>query len=294
MTLFLQLLVNGVALGGIYSLVALGFSLIFGVTRTFHFVHGSVYVASAYCYYSLKILLGWNIYITIVLTLLLAICMGILVETQLYRRMRIRGAIQITIFIAAFGTLLVIQNLIAIFYGNDAKNLRPGVIGKKVEIGEIIATHLQIEIVIIAIILFIALLLFLFYTKVGRNMRAVASNPEMARVVGINVDRVYWLTYAVGSALVVPAAILISYEFQATPDMGTWAVLMAVIALIVGGVNSVFGAGIAGMMLGIITNLGVWKIPSEWQSAIAFGILILFISFKPTGIFGKKFIREGV
>lgn len=292
MTLFFQLLANGIALGAIYALVALGFSLIFGVTRTFHFVHGSVYVAAAYCYYTLHVVLGWNVVLTVACTLVLAVAMGVLTETQLYRRMRRSGALPLTIFIAAFGVLITIQNLIAIFYGNDARNLRPGLTVQRFDIGGVVITSLQIQMVVVAVVLFVALLAFLRYTKLGRMMRAVSSSPEMARIVGIDVDRVYWLTYAVGSALAVPAAILVSYEFQATPDMGTWAVLMAVIALIVGGIGSVFGAGLAGMFLGIVTNLGVWKIPSEWQSAIAFGILIVFIVAKPTGIFGQQFDRK--
>ncbi|MBI4610078.1 MAG: branched-chain amino acid ABC transporter permease [Candidatus Rokubacteria bacterium] len=285
--LFAQLTVNGLIGGSLFALLAISFGIILATTRTFHFAHGIVYTAAAYAAYAFAEKLSIPLGLAVVLAVAAAGLVGVGIEVLVYQPLRRLYASQLTILIASLGVLIIIENAIAIFFGTDAKILS-GFPSRLIVLGGVAFTTLHLTVVLVSWGLFGILLLYLYGTRSGRTMRAVANSPEMAEIVGIDTRRVFVTAFAIGSALAAPAAILYTLDKGATPDMGVTAVLMAAIAVIVGGVESLPGAALGGLIIGLARNWGIWLVPSEWQSAIAFGILLVVILFRPTGLFGVK------
>lgn len=291
MDLLLELVVIGVVVGSIYALLAVGFALIFVTTRLFHFAHGAVYAVAAYTIFFAKQSLGWDILPGMLLALVVAVLVGVGIELGVYRPLRRLGATPLTILIASLGVMIFLQNLLALAFGSDIKNIGAGFPTDIYHVGSLSLTSLQIATVIAAIALFVLLQLYLKFTRTGKAIRAVANNAELSNIIGIGSDRVFILVFAIGSALAAPAALLVSLHTGITPTMGTMAIMVGAVAVIVGGVGSVPGAALGALLIGVAENVGVWRIPSEWQPAIAFGILLVFIIFRPTGFFGQK-IRQ--
>ncbi|MBI4590779.1 MAG: branched-chain amino acid ABC transporter permease [Candidatus Rokubacteria bacterium] len=292
MDLFAQLLVNGVVAGSLYALVACSFGLILGTTGTFHFAHGVVYAAGAYgAYFAAG--LGLPLWAAAGVGIAGAALLGTLIEVVVYRPLRRIAASPLVILIASLGTLIVLENAIAIGFSTDAKVLE-GFPRKGIVLGGVGFTTLHVTMVAVSLVLFLGLLAFLRWTRRGKAIRAVANSPEMAEIVGIDTARVFLLVFALGSAMAAPAAILIMLDRGATPDMGMDAILIAAIAVIVGGIGSVPGAALGALIIGLAQNLGVMKIPSEWQAAIAFGVLLLVVILRPRGLVGKKLRRAEI
>jgi len=178
--------------------------------------------------------------------------------------------------------------VLAIIFTPDPLRMDVGWLADSVQLGPIFLTRLHLVSVGTAIIGFLALMAFLKYSLWGQAIRAVSSSPEMARTVGIDLRRVHLLTYAVGSAISAPAGILLAMDVGAEPYRGTTFVLLASVAVIMGGIGSIPGAALGALFLALLENLGVWKIPSEWQSTISFGIFLIFIVVRPRGFFGRK------
>ena len=286
MDLFAQLLVNGVIAGSLYALVACSFGLILGTTGTFHFAHGVVFAAGAYgAYFATG--RGLPLWAAAAAGIAGAALLGVLIELVVYRPLRKISASPLVILIASLGTLIVLENAIAIGFSTDAKVLE-GFPRKALIVGGVGFTTLHVTMVAVSLIAFAGLLAFLHSTRTGRAIRAVATSPEMAEIVGIDTGRVFLLVFAIGSAMAAPAAILIMMDRGATPDMGMEAILIAAIAVIVGGIGSVPGAALGALIIGVAQNLGVMKIPSEWQAAIAFGLLLVVVIVRPHGLLGKK------
>lgn len=291
MDLFWQLLVNGIIAGSGWALVALGFALIFAVCQTFHLAHGAVYVAAGYLMYLFKVELALDPVISFLCTLIFATLLGMGMELLVYRPMRRVKASPMIMLISSVGMLIFISNLVALIWTSQVKSLTAGEVRVGYLLGGVAFSPLHVIMVLTALVLFATLQIFLKTTRTGRAMGAVANNPMMAEVVGIDVERIMLITMALGSALAVPAGVLATLDIGARPEMGLYAILMATIAVKVGGIGSIPGAGFGGVFIGIAANLGVWKIPSKWQDAIAFGILLLFIVFRPTGFFGQKLYK---
>jgi branched-chain amino acid transport system permease protein len=288
-----QLLVNGLIAGGIYSLVALGFGLIYSTTRFFHFAHGGVYAAGAYLTYACW-LSGLNLYAAIPLAVIGTSILGALLDIGIYRPLRKKGASSLILLIASLGLFTVIQNLISLLFGDDTKTIRSGTVTEGLPIFGARITPIQIAIIIISTLMILLCWLLMKKTKIGKAMRAVANDPELARVIGIESDRVILFTFALGSALAAVAAILISLDTDMTPMMGFYALLMGVVAVIAGGVGSIPGAALGGLLVGMAQHLGVWKLPTQWQDTIVFLILIFFLLFRPQGFLGKAVKKAAV
>jgi len=288
-----QLLVNGLIAGGIYSLVALGFGLIYSTTRFFHFAHGAVYAVGAYLTYACW-LSGMSLYAAIPLAVIGTSILGALLDIGIYRPLRQKGASSLILLIASLGLFTVIQNLISLVFGDDTKTIRSGTVTEGLPLFGARITPIQIAIIIVSALLILLCWILMKRTKVGKAMRAVANDPELARVVGIEPDRVILFTFALGSALAAVAAILISLDTDMTPMMGFYALLMGVVAVIAGGVGSIPGAALGGLLVGMAQHLGVWKIPTQWQDTIVFLILIFFLLFRPQGFLGKAVKKAAV
>ena len=289
-----QFLVNGIIAGSVYALVAVGFAIIYRTVRFFHFAHGVVFTAGAYFAYLFKIWLEWPLIIAIPASIGLCGVMGVLIEVSVYRPLRHKGSSALILLIASLGIYIVFQNLISMVFGDDTKTIRSGVVKEGIKLLGARITPIQITIIIVSLLLVISCFLFLKYTKAGRSVRAVANNLELAQMTGINRDGVIFWAIAVGSVLAGIAGILVALDVDMTPTMGMNALLMGVAAVIIGGVDSLPGVAFGALLLGMAQNLGVWKISSQWQDAIAFFILLIFLLFRPQGFLGKRVKKVSV
>ncbi len=288
MDLFLQLAATGIVVGSLYVLCAIGWGLIYGTTLHFHVAHGAVFTLAAYYAYAAQKFLHLPLAVAVLVAIAAASLSGVLMDLLVYQPLERRGAIRTTLFIASLGLLTLIENVLAIVFSPDPLRLDIGWLGNAVQLGPVFLTRLHLVSVATAILGFLALMAFLKYSLWGRAIRAVSSSPEMARTVGIDLKRVHLLTYAVGSAISAPAGILLAMDVGAEPYRGTTFVLLASVAVIMGGIGSIPGAAMGALFLALLENLGVWKIPSEWQSTISFGVFLVFIVVRPRGFFGRK------
>ncbi|HHT9144121.1 MAG: branched-chain amino acid ABC transporter permease [Candidatus Brocadiaceae bacterium] len=283
-----QLLLNGIISGSIYALIALGFAVIYKTVRFFHFAHGIVYTAGAYFAYSLSISLGINVILSFFLAAAFSAILGIAIDRCIYLPLRKNNAPPLVFLIASFGVFIFIQNLLQLIYGAQILTLRTGVIKEGHQFLGAVITDIQILILVVSCWLLVVLWFVVERTKMGKAIRAVADDPVGASVAGIYSERVILYAFGIGSALAGAAGILISYETNIEPTMGMNAILKGIIASLIGGVGNVPGAMLGGFFLGIVENLGIWKIQAGWKDTISFAVLIVFLLFRPEGILGKR------
>jgi branched-chain amino acid transport system permease protein len=284
MILFFQQLVNGIMLGSVYSLVALGLTLIYGILHIPNFAHGHKYMWAAFTSLFLVVNFHTNYWVSLIIAMVVLGLAGAGVERLVYRPLR--NVPHINSFIAAIGLLLVLESLSLIFWGADFRRF-PSLYDKPIHIFGIAIT-LQRLLVIIAAALFIILLqLFIKRTWLGATIEAVAQNPEGAQLVGISIDRVSSLTFGIGTSLAAAAASLIAPIFLVYPTLGAMPNLKAFVVIIIGGMGSIPGAVIGGLMLGLMEALGGGYISTDYKDLFAFGALVTFLTLRPTGLFGK-------
>lgn len=292
MELVWQLVVNGLVVGSAYALVAYGFGLVFWITRTFHFAHGAVYASAGYAAYVVHTTLHPPLAVTILAAMLWSAALGLAVEALFYRPLRRAQATPLTILVTSVGLLIAGENLLSLAFGPEHRTLASTDVQRGWNVLGAYITPPQAMMIGSALLLLAMLQLFLRATRHGRTLRAVADNPDMAGTVGIDLSRVYLLTVAIASALAAPGAVLTALDKGVTPDMGLMMILLASIAVIVGGVSSMAGVALGAGLLGLAQNLGIWRLPSEWQDGMAFSILLVFILFRPRGFFGQKLARQ--
>ena len=294
MEALVQLTANGLVAGATYAPVALGFGLILGVARFWHFAHGAAYVLAAYAGFVLATGLHLPLVGAIAGAMLGAAALGALFEVWLYRPLRRARVGPHVMLVASLGAYIVLSNLVPLAFGFDVQVLTGAAPAGSVALGYARLTWINLAMLAVGALLFVALLVFVRATRAGRSIRAVISNPEMAEVVGIDVDQVRLLTFILGSALAAPAAVLVAADTGAHPEMGLTATLIAAVSVVVGGLGSLPGAFVGALIVGLAQNVGVWKVSSAWQQAIAFGLLLAFILFRPTGVFGRRLWRSHV
>jgi len=290
--LFLQLLINGIIAGSLYALLGISFTAIFAPTKIFHFMHASVYVFAGYFLYQFAMGWGWPLPVSILVAVLLAGIMGALAERVIYSPLRRMGAGSMEMLLSSFGGYVILQNLILLIWKSDPRTVKiPEVLKNGIPVGLLTFTPLDILTVITAGAALGAVVLFMRHTKVGKAMRAVENDPLGATITGIPTEWVRLVSFFLGSVLVAVAVTFHVVDKGLEPTIGVNAVLVATVAMIVGGVGSYGGAALAGLMIGIAENLGIWQIPSEWKNTITFCVLVLFILFRPRGFFGHRMTR---
>lgn len=290
--LLAQLVLNGIVTGCLYALLAISFAVIYAPTRTFHFAHGSVYVYGGYFLYQFAMEWGWPLPVAIPAAVLGAALLGVLVDRVVYTPLRRSGAGVMEILLSAFGTFIVLQNVLLLIWKSDPRTVRsPEALRNGISFGLLTVTPLDLITVGVAALVLGGVALFIQKTRLGKALRAVENDPEVAIMVGISTDRVRMAAFFLGSALVAVAATFTALDKGLEPTIGVNALLVAVVAMIVGGVGSFPGAALAGFFLGVVENLGIWRIPSEWKSTITFTVLAAFILFRPTGFFGRRAAR---
>lgn len=296
--MFNQLLINGIIAGSIYALIALGFTMIYKTVRFFHFAHGVVYTAGAYFAYSLSMSLGINPILSFFFAACLAAIIGIAIDRIVYHPLRRNAAPGLVFLIASFGVFIFIQNLLQLLYGAQILTLRTGPVKEGHQLSvfgyqlNAVITDIQILILVVSCLLSVVLYLLINKTKMGKAIRAVADDPIGASVSGIYPEKIVLYAFGIGSALAGMAGVLISLETNIEPTMGMNAILKGIIASIIGGIGSIPGALIGGFFLGVVENLGIWKIQAGWKDTISFGVLIVFLLLRPQGILGNKEDKE--
>ena len=284
----IQLLINGLIAGAIYALVASGFSLIYAVCRFVNFAHGATIAFSAYFLYYLFSILGLNFWAAVIFTIVFAAAFGLLTNIVVYKALRKRKASTVIMLIASFALLIFLESLILILFGADVKTIGYIKVEKGLEFFGAIITPLQIVIIVVSVLLLLVFFLYMKKTRIGKAMRAVADNKDVAEIVGISSEGIYNWSFAIGSAVAGVAGILVGLEQNLEPTMGTNLIIKAFTASVIGGIGSVPGAILGAFLLGLAENFGIWFLPSGYKDAIAFIILFIFLLFRPQGILGKR------
>lgn len=285
--MLIQLLVNGVVAGCAYALVALGFALIYGTTRTFHFAHGAVYTLSAYLFYTLYKVWGLPLVPMIVVTLGLAALFGILIDRLIYLPLVRRGSSQTIQLLSSLGFYLVTVNFIAMSYGSETKVLSSEV-QSNVRLGSIVLSQIQWVTFFSFAAFFTLLLLALRKTSLGKIIRATRDDPALVSSLGINLSRVRGVVFAIGSALAALAAILRGIDIGVEPGMGMGVTMTGAVSVIIGGVGVFEAAAFGALLLGVLQSLAAWKFSLRWQDLVTFLVLLLFLLFRPQGIFSYR------
>ena len=236
-----QILLNSIVAGSIYFLVATSFSVIYQTNKFFHFAHAATFTFSAYFTFMFSQMLGWSL-IAAIPTAIIATCLiGCMIEWLVYNPLRKKKSSAIILLLASLGIYIVLQNLISLFFGDDTKSIRTWEVREGINIFDAYITPVQIIIIVTSIVLVILVAGYLHLAKTGKAMRAVASDSELSKLSGIKSDRIILISFAIGSALAGIAGILVALDVDMTPTMGMNMLLMGVVAMIIGGVGSIWG-----------------------------------------------------
>jgi branched-chain amino acid transport system permease protein len=281
-----QQLANGVMLGSTYALVAIGYTLIFGVLRLLHLAHGEVFMVGAFA--GLQVVLWWQFgpMVALIGGLVSSAVLGMLLELVAFRPIRKRGNFYLAPIVSTIGAGLVLQELMTKLYGAEQTPF-PSAIGHVVyHLGIVSVTGSQLFILSVAVISMVALHLFVAHTRYGIAMRATSENLQIAAILGVNVDNVILITFGVASALGGVAGVLVGLNFNAiSPFMGVEMGIKGMAVMLIGGLGSIYGAMAGGLLLGIMEVLSVAYLESSLRDAFAFGLMIVILIFRPRGLF---------
>ncbi len=292
MTVIFSQLMNGLQLGSIYALIALGYSMVYGIILLLNFAHGDIIMVGAYMSWFVMNQLGLPPAVAVIASVATCTLLGVLIEKIAYKPLR--GAPRISLLITAIGVAFFLEYAASMFLGSGAKIVPPYF---ENEVYKVFGANISLTAIITLVVTFISMLVLTFLvkkTKLGKAMRAVSEDMSAAQLMGIDVNKTISFTFAVGSALAGIGAVLYSSSYpQATPTMGSMLGLKAFIAAVLGGIGSIPGAMIGGIAIGLseafFTAIGL----SAWKDAVTFGILIIVLLVKPTGLLGHK-IQEKV
>ena len=288
MTQFLQQLVNGLSLGSIYALIALGYTMVYGIIKLINFAHGDIYMLGAFTAFYATTVFHLNFFLALIVAMVLCGVLGVLIERIAYKPLR--HATRITALITAMGVSYILEYTTQYFAGSEVKTFPEDVLNNAVfQIGGIQISQQQIYIIAVTLILMLALTYIVGRTRMGRAMRAVSVDEKAAELVGISVDRTISFTFLLGSVLAGAAGVLVGVYYNSiNPLMGMVPGLKAFIAAVFGGIGIIPGAMIGGFVMGIAESLTKSYISSQMSDAVVYGILIIMLLVKPTGLLGKR------
>ena len=285
---FLAHLINGISLGSIYAIIALGYTMVYGIAKMLNFAHGDVIMIGCYFVYTLMSTMGMNPIVSILVAILGCTILGITIEKIAYKPLR--KASKLAVLITAIGVSYFLQNLALLIFGADTKSFTSVVDMEPISLagGALKISGVTMVAVIVCIIIMIVLMTFIKKTKAGQAMLAVSEDKDAAQLMGINVNQTISLTFAIGSGLAAVAGVLLCSAYPTlSPYTGAMPGIKAFTAAVFGGIGSIPGAFIGGILLGVIENLGKAYVSSQLSDAIVFAVLIIVLLVKPTGILGK-------
>ena len=288
-------LINGISLGSIYAIIALGYTMVYGIAKMLNFAHGDVIMIGAYTVLTLMTGAGVNPIVAILIGMGVCTLLGITIEKIAYKPLR-GASSSLAVLITAIGVSYFLQNIALLVFGADTKSFVSVVSVPAITLanGELIITGTTIVTIIACIVIMTTLMFFVNKTKPGRAMKAVSEDRGAAQLMGVNVNATISLTFAIGSGLACVAGVLLCSAYPGlTPYTGAMPGIKAFVAAVFGGIGSIPGAVIGGILLGVIEILGKAYISSQVADAIVFAVLIIVLLVKPTGLFGKN-IQEKV
>ena len=282
----IQALLWGVASGCIYILLATGLNIIFGVMKLVNFAHGQLLMIGAYIAFTVAILSGLNAYIAILVAMGVVALIGIGLERFTFRK--VLGTDKLNEIFVSLGLIYVFENAATLLWGNTTRQIPSPLQGLQVSIGQIIISYDRLSSILIVVVILVALFLLLKKTKMGLAMRATSQKSSASMLMGVNIEKIYVFTFALGAALAGAAGALYGILFNFSPTIGALPTIKAFAIIIIGGLGSIPGAVIGGLLYGIAENTAVYFLGATWQDAIAFALLIIVLAIRPTGIFGEK------
>ncbi len=287
MDFFVQIIINSVVAGAIYALFAIGFGLIYKTTKFFNLAYGTIALIGGYitllCYKTFSL----NIFLASLLGILFTGIAGYFSDALIFKKLRANNSSNTVLLIASLGLATVIQSLLAIFFSNQFQTLanNDGVYTTYSFIGGII-TETQI-LILLCLLLVVIFIYFLNKSFLGKKIEAISDSEEVSKIIGINTNKIISYTFFMGSVIAGMACVLIGMDTGINPNMGTDFLLKGVTASIIGRVGNLYGGIIGGLFIGLVENFSVWQFSGEWKDAITFIILIIFLLFRPNGIFKK-------
>ena len=283
----IQTLISGLSLGSIYALIALGYTMVYGIAKMLNFAHGDIIMVGAYAVITAVFTMGLPPFIAILISIALCALLGIVIEFLAYRPLR--QAQPLAVLITAIGVSYLLQNLALLIYGSEQKAFPTIVALPTVHIGGVYIDGITLATLVVTAVIMVALSLFINKTRMGKAMRAVSEDKEAAEFMGISVNRTITVTFAIGSALAGVAAIFYGAAYTyIRPTTGAMPGIKAFTAAVFGGIGSIPGAMLGGILLGVIEQLSKTYISTLWADAIVFGVLVVVLVVKPTGLLGKK------
>ena len=286
---FLNYLINGVSLGSVYAIIALGYTMVYGIAKMLNFAHGDVIMVGGFVVFTLSTRMGLSPVVAVLVSIVVCTCLGMTIERIAYKPLR--SATSLAVLITAIGVSYFLQNLALILFGSDIKLFTSVVKVKPLVIadGQITITGETIVTIIACMIIMIVLTTFIKKTKAGQAMLAVSEDKGAAELMGVNVNATISLTFAIGSGLAAIAGVLLCSAYPSlNPYTGSMPGIKAFVAAVFGGIGSIPGALIGGILLGVIESLSKSYISSQMADAIVFSVLIIVLLVKPTGLLGKK------
>ena len=291
---FLQYTINGISIGAVYAIIALGYTMVYGIAKMLNFAHGDVIMVGAYLSFSVTSYLHMSPYLSILVAMVGCVVLGVVIEALAYRPLR--GAPSLAVLITAIGASYFLQNAAQLIWGSDPKNFTSIVTFSPIKLfdGQVTITGEVLVTVITCIVIMIALVLFTEKTKIGKSMRAVSEDRDAAQLMGIHVNRTISVTFAIGSALAAIAGILLCSTVPTLqPTTGSMPGIRAFTAAVFGGIGSIPGAMLGGLVLGLVETFTKGYISTQFSDAVVFLVLIVVLLVKPAGLLGKN-IQEKV
>lgn len=283
----LNYLINGISLGSVYAIIALGYTMVYGIAKMLNFAHGDVIMVGGYVAFCTTSYLGWPVIPSVILSILVCMVLGIVIERLAYKPLR--AATSLAVLITAIGVSYFLQNVALLIWTSNPKVFPNMVTLPSLVIGELQISSVALVTIVACIIIMIVLTLFTNKTKMGKAMRAVSEDKDAAQLMGINVNATISLTFAIGSGLAAIAGVLLCSAYPTLmPTTGSMPGIKAFTAAVFGGIGSIPGAMLGGILLGIIEIFGKAYISTQLSDAIVFSVLIIILLVKPTGLLGKK------
>ena len=290
---FLSYLINGISLGSVYAIIALGYTMVYGIARMLNFAHGDIIMVGGFTVFTIVTTMGGSPVVGILASVVVCTLLGVTIERVAYRPLR--GASPLAVLITAIGVSYLLQNVALLIFGSNARQFTSVITVPALKLagGKLSISSVTIVTILSCIVILAALMTFINKTKMGQAMLAVSEDRGAATLMGINVNRTISVTFAIGSALAAVAGVLLCSAYPSlSPYTGSMPGIKAFVAAVFGGIGSIPGAFIGGILLGIIENLAKAYISSQLSDAIVFSVLIIVLLVRPTGILGKKMTEK--
>ena len=290
---FLSYLINGISLGSVYAIIALGYTMVYGIARMLNFAHGDIIMVGGFTVFTIVTTMGGSPVVGILASVVVCTVLGVTIERVAYRPLR--DASPLAVLITAIGVSYLLQNVALLIFGSNARQFTSVITVPALKLagGKLSISSVTIVTILSCIVIMAALMTFINKTKMGQAMLAVSEDRGAATLMGINVNRTISVTFAIGSALAAVAGVLLCSAYPSlSPYTGSMPGIKAFTAAVFGGIGSIPGALIGGILLGIIENLAKAYISSQLSDAIVFSVLIIVLLVRPTGILGKKMTEK--